>query len=71
MNKVLLIVRDGWGYTEDVEGNAIKAANTPFVESRDPGRAIHTPHWFLCTPRTQTSGCVPCEEDRRIAAFPG
>jgi len=30
MNKVLLIVRDGWGYTEDVEGNAIKAADTPF-----------------------------------------
>ena len=30
MNKVLLIVRDGWGYTEDVKGNAIKAANTPF-----------------------------------------
>jgi len=30
MNKVLLIVRDGWGFTEDVKGNAIKAANTPF-----------------------------------------
>jgi len=30
MNKVLLIVRDGWGFTKDVKGNAIKAANTPF-----------------------------------------
>ncbi len=30
MNKVLLIVRDGWGYSEEVEGNAIIAANTPF-----------------------------------------
>jgi len=30
MNKVLLIVRDGWGYSEDVEGNAILAADTPF-----------------------------------------
>jgi len=30
MNKVLLIVRDGWGYTEDVDGNAINSANTPF-----------------------------------------
>jgi 2,3-bisphosphoglycerate-independent phosphoglycerate mutase len=30
MNKVLLIVRDGWGYSEDVEGNSIIAANTPF-----------------------------------------
>lgn len=30
MKKVLLIVRDGWGYTEEVEGNAIAAADTPF-----------------------------------------
>jgi 2,3-bisphosphoglycerate-independent phosphoglycerate mutase len=30
MNKVLLIVRDGWGYSENVKGNAIAAANTPF-----------------------------------------
>lgn len=27
--KVLLIVRDGWGYTEKTKGNAIKAAHTP------------------------------------------
>lgn len=30
MNKVLLIVRDGWGYSDEVEGNAILAADTPF-----------------------------------------
>lgn len=27
--KVILIVRDGWGYSEDPNGNAIMAANTP------------------------------------------
>ncbi len=27
--KVLLIIRDGWGYSETVKGNAIKAAKTP------------------------------------------
>ncbi len=30
MNRVLLVVRDGWGYSDEVEGNAIYAANTPF-----------------------------------------
>jgi len=30
MKKVLLIVRDGWGFTDTVRGNAILAANTPF-----------------------------------------
>jgi 2,3-bisphosphoglycerate-independent phosphoglycerate mutase len=33
MKKVLLIVRDGWGFTEEVEGNAIAAANTPFDDN--------------------------------------
>lgn len=29
MNKVMLIIRDGWGYSEKVEGNAINMASTP------------------------------------------
>ncbi|MBW1897179.1 MAG: 2,3-bisphosphoglycerate-independent phosphoglycerate mutase, partial [Deltaproteobacteria bacterium] len=33
MKPVALIVRDGWGYREESEGNAIKAANTPNVDS--------------------------------------
>jgi 2,3-bisphosphoglycerate-independent phosphoglycerate mutase len=30
---VALIVRDGWGYREESEGNAVKAARTPNVDS--------------------------------------
>ena len=33
MKPVALIVRDGWGYREGSEGNAVKAANTPNVDS--------------------------------------
>lgn len=33
MKPVALIVRDGWGYREESEGNAVKAARTPNVDS--------------------------------------
>jgi 2,3-bisphosphoglycerate-independent phosphoglycerate mutase len=33
MKPVALIVRDGWGYREESEGNAVKAAKTPNVDS--------------------------------------
>ena len=33
MKPVALIIRDGWGYSEEIEGNAIKAAQTPNVDS--------------------------------------
>ena len=33
MNKVLLLILDGWGYREQKEGNAIKLANTPNMTS--------------------------------------
>ncbi|MGD8758463.1 MAG: 2,3-bisphosphoglycerate-independent phosphoglycerate mutase [Deltaproteobacteria bacterium] len=33
MKPVALIVRDGWGFREDSEGNAVKAARTPNVDS--------------------------------------
>jgi len=29
MKKVILIIRDGWGYSEEAKGNAIKIAKTP------------------------------------------
>ncbi len=29
MRRVLLVVRDGWGYTEETEGNAVHIARTP------------------------------------------
>jgi len=28
-NKVILVIRDGWGYSEEVKGNAVKAARVP------------------------------------------
>ena len=28
-SKVILIIRDGWGYTEEIKGNAVYLANTP------------------------------------------
>jgi len=30
---VALIIRDGWGYREESEGNAVRAARTPNVDS--------------------------------------
>lgn len=33
MDKVCIIVRDGWGYNEKTEGNAVAAANTPNVDA--------------------------------------
>ncbi|MBW2174091.1 MAG: 2,3-bisphosphoglycerate-independent phosphoglycerate mutase, partial [Deltaproteobacteria bacterium] len=33
MKPVALIVRDGWGYRQESEGNAVKAAKTPYVDS--------------------------------------
>ena len=33
MKPVVLIVRDGWGYREETEGNAVRAARTPNVDS--------------------------------------
>ena len=44
MKPVALIVRDGWGYREESEGNAVKAARTPNVDSylaNYPGVLIH------------------------------
>ncbi len=32
MNKILLIILDGWGYNENSEGNAIKLAQTPHLD---------------------------------------
>ena len=29
LKPIVLIIMDGWGYSEDPEGNAILAANTP------------------------------------------
>jgi len=29
MKRVILVVRDGWGYSEEVKGNAVKAAKVP------------------------------------------
>ncbi len=33
MQKVLLLILDGWGYSTEEKGNAIKAANIPFYNS--------------------------------------
>ncbi|NQY80463.1 MAG: 2,3-bisphosphoglycerate-independent phosphoglycerate mutase [Candidatus Caenarcaniphilales bacterium] len=33
MNKALLLILDGWGYSEEEKGNAIKAAKTPCFDS--------------------------------------
>ncbi len=33
MKAVALIIRDGWGYRQESEGNAVKAAKTPKVDS--------------------------------------
>ncbi len=32
MKPVALIIRDGWGYREESEGNAVRAARTPNVD---------------------------------------
>jgi 2,3-bisphosphoglycerate-independent phosphoglycerate mutase len=46
MRRVLLVVRDGWGYTEETEGNAVRMARTPV----DDG-LMETRPWVLlkCT----------------------
>jgi 2,3-bisphosphoglycerate-independent phosphoglycerate mutase len=46
MRRVLLVVRDGWGYTEEVAGNAVRLAKTPV----DDG-LMETRPWVLlkCT----------------------
>ncbi|HEY9908311.1 MAG TPA: 2,3-bisphosphoglycerate-independent phosphoglycerate mutase [Thermosynechococcaceae cyanobacterium] len=33
VSPVVLVILDGWGYREDTDGNAIKAANTPVIDS--------------------------------------
>jgi 2,3-bisphosphoglycerate-independent phosphoglycerate mutase len=33
VSPVVLVIMDGWGYSEEAEGNAIAAANTPIVDS--------------------------------------
>jgi 2,3-bisphosphoglycerate-independent phosphoglycerate mutase len=33
ISPVVLVILDGWGYREEVEGNAIAAANTPVMDS--------------------------------------
>jgi len=33
MRPVCVIIRDGWGYNEETEGNAVKAAYTPNIDS--------------------------------------
>ena len=50
---VVLVILDGWGYSEDVRGNAIAAANTPVMDSlwaayprtliRTSGKAVGLP----------------------------
>ncbi|MCB0284151.1 MAG: 2,3-bisphosphoglycerate-independent phosphoglycerate mutase [Calditrichaeota bacterium] len=45
MRPVMLIIRDGWGYNENPEGNAVLAADTPNVDSykkKYPWKLIHT-----------------------------
>jgi 2,3-bisphosphoglycerate-independent phosphoglycerate mutase len=44
--KVILVVRDGWGYTEETEGNAVHLAHTP-----NDDRYMETYPWTLlkCT----------------------
>ncbi|MBN2735409.1 MAG: 2,3-bisphosphoglycerate-independent phosphoglycerate mutase [Spirochaetales bacterium] len=56
MRPVCLIVRDGWGYNPKEEGNAVKAANTPNIDSylkkypwtllRSSGEAVGLPEGY-------------------------
>ncbi|KAL5263727.1 hypothetical protein ACHWQZ_G008937 [Mnemiopsis leidyi] len=39
-NKICLVVIDGWGLSENVEGNAIKAAHTPVMDELSSGEAV-------------------------------
>ena len=41
MRPVILIIRDGWGYSEIVEGNAVLAADS--IKREDNIRQLH---WF-------------------------
>jgi 2,3-bisphosphoglycerate-independent phosphoglycerate mutase len=43
MRPVCVIVRDGWGYNEKTEGNAVKAASTPVID----GLKEKYPHTLL------------------------
>ncbi len=50
---VVLVILDGWGHCEEIEGNAIAAANTPVMDSlwaayphtliRTSGKAVGLP----------------------------
>lgn len=40
MNKVCLVVIDGWGLSDNVEGNAIHAAHTPVMDELSTGKAV-------------------------------
>ncbi|MDP6458702.1 MAG: 2,3-bisphosphoglycerate-independent phosphoglycerate mutase [Candidatus Bathyarchaeota archaeon] len=42
MEKVLLVVRDGWGYSEETVGNAVRLADTPVND-----RLMKTRPWVL------------------------
>jgi 2,3-bisphosphoglycerate-independent phosphoglycerate mutase len=33
VSPVVLVILDGWGYREDMDGNAVNAANTPIIDS--------------------------------------
>lgn len=46
MKKVLLIIRDGWGYSEVEKGNAILNAETPFDDwlQRETAQVLVTCH---------------------------
>ncbi|MBO3461865.1 2,3-bisphosphoglycerate-independent phosphoglycerate mutase [Aetokthonos hydrillicola Thurmond2011] len=53
VSPVVLVILDGWGYCEEIDGNAIAAANTPVMESlwtayphtliRTSGKAVGLP----------------------------
>ena len=40
MSKVCLVVIDGWGLSENKEGNAIEAADTPVMDELSRGKAV-------------------------------
>eukprot|EP00116_Pleurobrachia_bachei_P002179 sb/3462441/ len=40
MSKVCLVVIDGWGLSENKEGNAIEAAETPIMDELSRGKAV-------------------------------
>ncbi len=53
---VALVIRDGWGYREDPEGNAVALADTPFHDrlwAEFPGTLIHASEERVGLPRGQ------------------